>query len=63
METILNFRVRDNGPDYAPLATPPPLFCTLETPFDYKYRQSKPLIKVRVRQPDGTVSKVGPRLL
>lgn len=35
---------------------PPPLFSPTEGALDYGYRQNQPVLRVRVRQSDGSVS-------
>ncbi|KAI8578992.1 hypothetical protein K450DRAFT_244489 [Umbelopsis ramanniana AG] len=35
---------------------PPPLFTKQEMPFDYSYQQNPAVVKVKIRQPDGSVA-------
>ncbi|KAI8372820.1 RNA polymerase III transcription factor IIIC subunit-domain-containing protein, partial [Radiomyces spectabilis] len=55
-EEILNYRVPpDDGENEADLHNiPPPVFSATEMPASYKYRQSSPVVRVKVKQPDGS---------
>lgn len=53
----MNYKVPDDDEDFDNLRNiPPPAFTPIETPFSYGYKQNAPVLRVRVRQPDGSVS-------
>ncbi|KAI8966932.1 RNA polymerase III transcription factor IIIC subunit-domain-containing protein [Mycotypha africana] len=55
VESIMKYEVPTDDDDMNNLRIiPPPIFSSLDTPFGYGYRQSAPVIRVRVKQPDGT---------
>lgn len=57
METIRNYKIPDDDDDFDNLRNiPPPLFTNIEVPFSYGYKQNAAVVRVRVRQPDGSVS-------
>ena len=57
VNTIMNYKVPDDDEDFNNLRNiPPPAFTPIETPFSYGYKQNAPVLRVRVRQPDGSVS-------
>ncbi|KAI8637625.1 RNA polymerase III transcription factor IIIC subunit-domain-containing protein [Parasitella parasitica] len=55
VERIVNYRVPDDDDDFDNLRNiPPPTFTPIEAPFNYGYKQNQPVLRVRVRQPDGS---------
>ncbi|KAI8150225.1 RNA polymerase III transcription factor IIIC subunit-domain-containing protein [Fennellomyces sp. T-0311] len=51
---ILNFNPNEMDKDDKMIQIPPPVFSMRETPFDYGYNQNAPVLRVRVRQRDGS---------
>ncbi|KAI8882142.1 hypothetical protein K501DRAFT_286034 [Backusella circina FSU 941] len=51
-ENILNFDMRNS--DNCKTHLPPPTFSVAEVPFSYNYRQNAPVVRVRMKQPDGS---------
>ncbi|KAI9249127.1 RNA polymerase III transcription factor IIIC subunit-domain-containing protein [Phascolomyces articulosus] len=49
---ILNFQIDEDKSTMVQI--PPPIFSMRETPFDYNYNQNQPIMRVRVRQRDGS---------
>ncbi|KAK4511326.1 uncharacterized protein ATC70_012541 [Mucor velutinosus] len=57
VETIMNYKIPVDDDDFENLRNiPPPVFTTVETPFNYSYKQNASVVRVRVRQPDGSFS-------
>ncbi|CAO0790251.1 unnamed protein product [Mucor circinelloides] len=55
VETIRNYKIPDDDDDFDNLRNiPPPLFTNIEVPFSYGYKQNAAVVRVRVRQPDGS---------
>lgn len=58
VQTIREYKVPDDDDDFENLRNiPPPVFTTVEAPFNYSYKQNASVVRVRVRQPDGSVSE------
>lgn len=56
MGALLQYRVADDDENFDDLRNiPPPQFTMTETPFPYNFEQNMPVVRVRVRQPDGSV--------
>ncbi|KAL9544406.1 hypothetical protein MBANPS3_007643 [Mucor bainieri] len=57
VEALLKFKISENDDDLENLHNiPPPVFTTVDVPFNYNYKQNASLVRVRVRQPDGSFS-------
>ncbi|CAO3650424.1 unnamed protein product [Mucor fragilis] len=57
VQTIREYKVPDDDDDFENLRNiPPPVFTTVEAPFNYSYKQNASVVRVRVRQPDGSFS-------
>ncbi|KAI9016341.1 RNA polymerase III transcription factor IIIC subunit-domain-containing protein [Phycomyces nitens] len=55
VDNIMNHRIAEDPIDMNDLQNiPPPLFTVTETPNNYGYRQCSNVLKIRVRQPDGS---------
>ncbi|KAF7726088.1 tau 95 subunit of transcription factor TFIIIC [Apophysomyces ossiformis] len=55
VDTIIKYKIADDDDDFKNLRNvPPPVFSTIETPMKYNYAQNAPVVRVRVRQPDGS---------
>ncbi|KAI9477928.1 MAG: RNA polymerase III transcription factor IIIC subunit-domain-containing protein [Benjaminiella poitrasii] len=55
VDKMLDFKISmddDNADNLRNI--PPPVFTIMEGPFNYGYRQNAPVVRVKVRQPDGT---------
>lgn len=60
VDTIMNYKVPNDDEDFNNLRNiPPPAFTAIEAPFSYGYKQNASVLRVRVRQPDGSVSNGG----
>ncbi|KAI7848175.1 RNA polymerase III transcription factor IIIC subunit-domain-containing protein [Circinella umbellata] len=49
---IINFKFNEENENL--IQIPPPVISMRETPFDYSYKQNQPVMRVRVRQRDGS---------
>ncbi|KAI8390287.1 RNA polymerase III transcription factor IIIC subunit-domain-containing protein [Blakeslea trispora] len=54
LNKIIDFRISLDEKETELNHIPPPAFTPFEQVFDYNYRQNAPVLRVRVRQPDGS---------